>query len=294
MRVPITTSELVDTPGRRVIDLAKEGLPEISILGMNRSVRTTEGSIFHRHNGMEITYCAQGSVKFDCAGRVYSIVPGSVFVSRPENVHRLRENPKGSKLYWVFLNLPKRGNQMLGLDAAESKWLVRALKSLPRKAFSAPMEVGGCYERLFRILDTEKPKSVARRLKLRAAALQLLIALAEAGGSAAEGVRDIRFQSLVDRMRREPKKVFSMEEAAKELRLSPNTVRARFKKFTGLSPQSFMMKCRIHKAQDLLREGRMSVTEIAAELGFSSSQNFAIRFRQETGMSPTEWKKRNL
>ena len=131
-------------------------------------------------------------------------------------------------------------------------------------------------------------------MKECAAVLQLLIALAEAGTLASEGVRDVRFQSLIDRMRREPKKAFSMEEAAKELRLSPNTVRARFKKFTGLSPQSFMMKCRIHKAQDFLRDGKMSVTEIAADLGFSSSQNFAIRFRQETGKSPTEWQRGNV
>ena len=54
-----------------------------------------------------------------------------------------------------------------------------------------------------------------------------------------------------------------------------------------------MLKCRIHKARDLLKKG-WSVMEIADALGFSSSQNFAIRFRQETGMSPTDWKKQNL
>ena len=54
-----------------------------------------------------------------------------------------------------------------------------------------------------------------------------------------------------------------------------------------------MMKCRIRKAQDLLREGQKSVTDIAAELGFSTSQNFAIRFRQEAGKSPTEWQRGN-
>jgi len=289
MRVPVTTSELVDTPNRRVIDLSGEGLPEVPVLGMNRSVRTTEGSIFHRHQCLEITYCAQGSVKFDCDGRAYSIIPGDVFISRPEDAHRLRGNPKGAKLYWIFLKLPQRGKPLLGLDVAESKWLSRALKSLPRKAFSAPADVRSCYERLFHVLDSEKSDRTVRRLKLRAAAVQLLIALAEAGATATEGARDVRFQSLVDRMRREPRKAFSMAEVAAELRCSPNTVRARFRKYTGLSPQSFMMKCRIHKAQDLLREGRQSVTDIACELGFSSSQNFAIRFRQETGMSPTEW-----
>lgn len=293
MKVPVTTSKLVDTPYRRVKSLVEEGLQEVPILGVSRSVRATEGAMFHRHRGMEITYCAQGNVKFDCGGRAYSIVPGGVFISRPEDVHRLRNNPKGAKLYWIFLNLPKRGERMLGLDAAESRWLARALRALPRKAFSAPLEVAGCYERLFRILDTEKPKSVARRMKLRAAILQLLIALTEAGALVTGGTRDVRLQALVDHMRREPKKAFSMDEAAAELRCSPNTVRAHFKKYTGLSPQSFMMKCRIHKAQDLLREGEKSVLEIALELGFSSSQNFAIRFRQEVGKSPTEWQREN-
>lgn len=291
MRVPITTCELVDTPNRRVKDLAQEGIPEIPVLGMNRSVQTTEGSIFHRHGCLEITYCAQGSVKFDCAGRVYSIIPGNVFISRPEDAHRLRGNPKGAKLYWIFLRLPRRGECFLGLDAAESKWLVQALKALPSKAFPAPLEVGACYERLFAVLDVERSNMAARRLKLRMAAVRLLISLAEAGASAVQGNEDVRFRALVDRMRREPKKAFSMDEVSAELRCSPNTVRARFRKYTGLSPQSFMMKCRIHRAQDLLKEGELSVTEIACELGFSSSQNFAIRFRQETGKSPTGWRK---
>jgi len=290
-KTPVTTCKLIDTPNRRVVDLSCEGIPEIPVLGMNRSVQTTEGPFFHRHASLEITYCDRGSVKFDCGGHVYSIMPGSVFISRPEDVHRLRMNPKGSRLYWIFLKLPRRGEPLLGLDLAETKWLVQALKSLPRKAFAAPTTVGACYERLFEVLDDEEARSVSRRLKLRAAAVQLLIALAEAGASATEADEDVRFRALVDKMRREPTKAFSMAEVTQALGCSPNTVRTRFRKYTGLSPQSFMMKCRIRKAEDLIRKGKLSVTDIAYELGFSSSQNFAIRFRQETGRSPTEWRK---
>ena len=293
MKVPITTSALMNSAYRRVIDLTDEGLPEIPILGMNRSVRTTEGSIFHRHAAMEITYCANGSVKFDCGGRAYPIIPGGVFISTPKDVHRLRVNPKGAKLYWIFLRLPKAGERLFGLSRAETAWLVKSLKTLPRKSFPAPQEVGMCYERLFSVLETEKSCRSARRMKLRIAAIHLLIALVEAGTSAADCAADLRFRTLVDRMRREPKKTFSMSEVAQELRCSPNTVRSQFKKFVGMPPQAFMMKCRIHKAEDLLKKG-LSVTDIANELGFSSSQNFAIRFRQETGQSPTDWRKAHV
>ena len=292
MKVPITTSELVDTPHRRVVDLTDEGVPEMPVLGVNKSIRTTEGSIFHRHAYLEITYCALGNVKFDCGGRAYPIIPGSVFLSRPNDVHRLRVNPKGAKVYWIFLKLPQQGERFMGLSRAETKWIVKSFKALPHKTFAAPEKVGRCYERLFAILDTETADRTARRLKLRTAALDLVIALLEAGVTALSNNSDMRFRALVDKMRCNPTKAFSMDETAAELKCAPNTVRALFHKYIGIPPQSFMLKCRIRKAQDLLRKGR-SVMETADALGFSSSQNFAIRFRQETGMSPTDWKKRN-
>ena len=77
-----------------------------------------------------------------------------------------------------------------------------------------------------------------------------------------------------------------MDELAREMRCSPNTVLARFRSFTGLPPQSFLMKCRIRRAEDLLQDPSRRVTDIAETLGFASSQHFATRFKQETGRTP--------
>lgn len=292
LRVPKTTSELVESPVRHVVDLTEEGVPEIPRLGVNRSPATTEGSILHCHEGcLEITYCARGSVRFDCEGREYAIIPGGVFVSQPNDRHRLTANPKGAKVYWLFFRLPKRDESVFGLNVEETRWIVRTLRTLPSKTFSAPAAIGLGFERLFALLASEKKGSVARRLKIRVAAQHLLVALIEAGLSASNSADDVQLQAVIDRMRREPKSVFSLEELAQELKCSPNTVRARFKRLTGLPPQSFALKCRIDKAVELLRTTDRTVTDIALELGFSSSQNFAIRCRQETGKSPTECRK---
>lgn len=51
------------------------------------------------------------------------------------------------------------------------------------------------------------------------------------------------------------------------------------------------MKCRIRRAEDLLKDRTRSITDIAAELGFASSQHFATRFRQETGKTPRDWRR---
>lgn len=292
MNVPVTTCERVDTPDWRVLDLSGEGLPEIPVLGMRRSPRTAEGSFFHRHACFEITYCAHGRVTFDCDGRTYSIVPGKVFLSRPGDVHRLRVFAKGSKLFWIFLRFPMRGESFLKLNKDESRWLVRSLNALSQRVISVSPDVGAAYERLFEICDTEGMKPAARRLKLRLEALRLLTGLADAeAASKRDGEpEDARFQQLVNRMRREPQRALSMSEMAAALHCPPNAVRALFRAHVGVSPRSFTMKCRIRKAQDLLRMDTLSITDIACELGFSSSQNFAIRFRQETGQSPTAWR----
>lgn len=291
--IPDTTSELIDISNRRVVDLSEDGICEVPILGVNHSVRMTEGSIFHRHSTcMEITYCDRGSVKFDCGGKVYSLLPGSVFVSKPEDVHRLRTNPKGSRIYWLFLRLPDPGRPFLGLPAEEGKWLVEELASFPRKAFSVPVGMKAAFERLFSILDSEPPKSVRRTVKLRAAVLSLLMTLAESGHwKTAVGINE-RFRSVIESMRHDPCAAYSIEFLAKTLGCSPNTVFSHFRQFTGLPPQAFLMKCRIHRAQDILSDGSKRITDVALDLGFSSSQHFATRFRQEVGVSPSEWRRK--
>lgn len=291
-KIPATTCPLVDSANRRVVDLSDAGVPEIPRLGMNQTSSTTEGSAFHRHAGcMEITYCVRGSVKFDCGGRAYSLFPGGVFASLPSDVHRLRMNPKGAKVYWIFLRLPRRCERFFGLSVRESRWIVESFKSFPRKSFVASSTVLSGYERLFKILDTEKAGTVERRLKLRTAALELVLALAEAGVASSDYDEDVKFRAVIDRMRRDPQKSFPMDELVRELNCSLNTIISRFHRFTGLPPQAFLMKCRIHRAIDLLKDPSLSITEIAGELGFASSQHFATRFRQETGKTPREWRR---
>ena len=292
MKVQVTSSsEVMDTPERRVVDLTDEGLPEIPTLGVNRSVRTNEGSVQHRHDCLELTYCVRGSVKFDCNGRAYTILPGGMFVSTPKDVHGIRNYPKGAKIYWIFLRLPKRGESFFGLDEGESRWFADSIRSFPRKTFVVSSEVQAAFERLFRVLDTEREGSVARRLKLRTAALQLVIAIVEAGVEPSDYDEDARFRAVIDRMRRIPQKEFPMEALTDELKCSLNTVISRFRRFTGLPPQAFLMKCRIHKAMDLLKDQSRTITDIAEELGFASSQHFATRFRQETGKTPRDWRR---
>ena len=58
-----------------------------------------------------------------------------------------------------------------------------------------------------------------------------------------------------------------------------------------MSPKAYQMQQKIQTAKRLLAETSMKVTEIAMEIGFSSSQHFANTFKAHTGLSPTIWAK---
>ena len=65
-----------------------------------------------------------------------------------------------------------------------------------------------------------------------------------------------------------------------------------YRKLTALldqSPSLFIRDIRLRKAAALLREGRMSVTEIAEATGFSSTSYMSKCFQERYGCRPSEY-----
>ena len=67
-----------------------------------------------------------------------------------------------------------------------------------------------------------------------------------------------------------------------------------FGRLVGVPPMRYLTETRLGRAAQLLSEGRLSVTEIAAAVGVGDSSKFSKRFRQKFGMTPTEYRKRAL
>lgn len=81
----------------------------------------------------------------------------------------------------------------------------------------------------------------------------------------------------------------SQQELANALNLSPRTLDRQLKR-EGTSFRDLHQQAREQKACRLLREGRLSVTQVAYEVGYSDASNFIRAFKRQTGHSPTEWR----
>lgn len=63
-----------------------------------------------------------------------------------------------------------------------------------------------------------------------------------------------------------------------------------FKKYYELTPQAYISLYRVHMASNYLSEG-MKVSEVAKKVGFLDSKSFSRFFKNQKGISPSEFKK---
>src|SRR5258706_1950906 len=66
----------------------------------------------------------------------------------------------------------------------------------------------------------------------------------------------------------------------------------RFKLTTGITPHRYVTRCRIGKAMKLLAHGRLSLADIALEVGCSCQSHFTTLFRDHVGTTPGEFRRR--
>jgi AraC family transcriptional regulator of arabinose operon len=83
----------------------------------------------------------------------------------------------------------------------------------------------------------------------------------------------------------------SLSELAQRVHLSPSRLSHLFKEQTGRSIVEMLTGMRLNQAMRLLDFTTLSISEIAAEVGFQSPFYFTSRFTEHYGMSPTEYKK---
>lgn len=82
---------------------------------------------------------------------------------------------------------------------------------------------------------------------------------------------------------------YNVEQLSSDLCMSRMTFYRKLQSATGQKPTEFIRTIRLRHAAQLLREGKLSITEISYATGFSSVSYFSRSFRTMFGVPPTQF-----
>jgi AraC-like DNA-binding protein len=84
---------------------------------------------------------------------------------------------------------------------------------------------------------------------------------------------------------------WTVEEMAAVVGMGSTAFTEKVKVYSGFSPLNYLINIRISEAMKQMKTTRKSLTDIALDMGFYSSQHFSSTFKKLTGYTPGQYRK---
>ena len=238
------------------------------------------------HNFWELVYVTEGSVFVSEDSRVYELSEGDIIFHKPMEFHKI----------WVEKDQNARAIIMSFESDDEN------VMELSHGVYKLDAERQNAFEEVFHMLDEnfnlnfyvrrkDAPDTVAEKLTFMHFEIFLLSLLSSQNSKRGRqyNVSAMNYKMIIDTMNENLSKNLSIDELAALCNLSVSNLKKIFSKYAGGGVMKHFNRLKIKRAMRLLRIG-LSVAEISYQLGFSSQNYFAVVFRRETGMLPSEFR----
>ncbi len=267
-------------------------LPEVTMAGWDRFQQAGDLPAHEHVDAFEICLIVSGSVDWWAGDGLHEVRGGELYVTRPGERHGGVDavmNP--CELFWFHVVIPPK-RPLPGMSGSESNALYRRLSTLSMRSFRASEESKRACGRLHAEHERQDEFAV---LAARAALHDLLIGVLRDHDAAVQR-RETRSEPVRAAMAflqahlTEPLRIAA---AARAAGISVGRLHARFLQETGQTPGDWRSRQLVMRAKTLLRTTDAPVTDIALDLGFSSSQYFATAFKRVTGTTPQAYRAAN-
>lgn len=103
------------------------------------------------------------------------------------------------------------------------------------------------------------------------------------------GLSQQKLKLVTDYINDNLERELSLSELAELVQLSQYHFCRLFKHSMGLSPHKYVTHQRVEKAKRLLKQGSMTLSEIAMACGFNHQSHLHRHFKRQTGVTPKTW-----
>jgi len=291
------------------------GLPGLRYLG--RSYTETAWPPLPPHlyhpDTIGFFFIAKGKQNFRVNQQDYLVRGGDVFIVFPNECHSSGDVPMEKNLfYWMQIDLPLSRPAPQPLPAVR-QYLKPKQPSGP--FLHLPLDYGNAlaqslldsYPRHFRgsgtlwkmlaaleaTLRQRHSYSPLRDARMLGQILSLLFEVLDCAHRAAKMAASAPMTEVTQYIAQHLTEPLDLPALAARAHLSVSRFHGRFKAETGLPPREYLVRARVEAAKQLLARGQ-SVTQVAMNFNFPTSQYFATVFKRYTGQTPTAFRQKCL
>ena len=284
------------TKERQIITQDRHRVPGLRNIS-HFSISSSEAALpVHFHSNLLEIHCLVKGTRFsqiqvDDEIHSYHVKGNQCLITYPLELHGSGNELQAPCEFYAFQIDLSKPYDLLGLNRDTSTELYRQLISLPSRQIELGPQQFKEIIQIFNLFAEQTPLSSMRATQYLAGFLLGMSELTPIFGNEAQQIEAPIRRSLdyLSAHITEPIRLSSLANAAG---YSLSHFKAKFKETVGVTPAEYVTMQKIELAKRRLTEGNESITELAYNLGYSSSNYFCSVFKKMMNCSPQNYRLR--
>jgi len=273
----------------KTLSAADLGIKGLALLGYAHFRKTHSMLTPHTHSGMEFIVMLKGTQQYLVGDCLYTLQGGDIFMTAPGEIHSGGNLPQDvAEIIWFQLEFTDPEN-FLGIALPNSRYLFEQLRMYNQRIKHVSQKEIQVLVNSFHLLNSDSlsenilGQNYFLSFLLKNICIKKLHSDKELNCSG-------KLISIKEYIREHLYENPTLEQLADYCGYSSSKFNAWFKESMGVTPHAYILYLKVEQAKEQLRTTDKTITEIAHNLCFNSSDYFSSVFKKYTGMTPTQYR----
>jgi AraC-like DNA-binding protein len=255
----------------------------------------------HEHDFCELAVVTGGSARHSLEGRNFPVTAGDVFVLQGHQKHFFHDCDALELINVMYdpNRIPLPESELRQLPGYCALFILEP-NYRHQHRFTSRLHLQrtalGKAEAIIREMEIELNEGGAGcEAVLYTRLLDLMVYLSRAylSSGSTEAQALLRVGHVICELERNYAHPWTLDELMALCGMSRSTLMRVFRKATNQTPVDYLVRLRIQKSMELLKQTSLTITQIALDVGFNDSNYYSRQFRKAHGCSPSEYRRRS-